>query len=87
MLAADAAEVPVVVKTYLPLADPELETRREQLGRAVWALGRLRQVGPLQERRLRRYVDLFNACCTGSVKVQHTLHGFHEPVEFLLGEL
>jgi ribosomal protein L11 methyltransferase len=46
-------DVPVVVKTYLRLGDPELETRREQLGRAVWALGRLRQVGPLQERRLR----------------------------------
>ncbi len=47
------SDVPVVVKTYLPLADPALETRREQIGRAVWALGRLRQVGPLQERRLR----------------------------------
>jgi ribosomal protein L11 methyltransferase len=47
------SNVPVVVKTYLLLADAELETRREQIGRAVWALGCLRQVGPLQERRLR----------------------------------
>jgi ribosomal protein L11 methyltransferase len=46
-------DVPVVVKTYLPLADPEREMRRDQIGRAVWALGRLRQVGALQERRLR----------------------------------
>ncbi|MBV9359028.1 MAG: 50S ribosomal protein L11 methyltransferase [Chloroflexi bacterium] len=47
------SDVPVLVKTYLPFAHPELGTRRAQIERAVWALGRLRQVGPLHERRLR----------------------------------
>ena len=46
------SDVPVTVKTYLPLADPELEHRKAQLEIAVWALGQLRQVGPLQVRTL-----------------------------------
>src|SRR5205085_11384513 len=45
-------DAPVVVRTYLALADPELERRKEQLVKAVWALGKLRQVGPLQVRTL-----------------------------------
>jgi ribosomal protein L11 methyltransferase len=47
------ADAPVLVKTYLPFADPDFEQRRHQLEKAVWALGRLRQVGPLQVRALR----------------------------------
>jgi ribosomal protein L11 methyltransferase len=47
------ADAPVLVKTYLPLADPAVEERRARLEKAVWALGRLRQVGPLQVRTLR----------------------------------
>ncbi len=47
------ADAPVVVKTYLPLADADTPRRREQLGRAVWALGQLRAVGALSERTLR----------------------------------
>jgi ribosomal protein L11 methyltransferase len=43
----------VVVKTYLPVRDPAFDERREQIARAVWALGRLRAVGPLSERWLR----------------------------------
>jgi ribosomal protein L11 methyltransferase len=45
-------EAPVLVKTYLPLADPEVEDRRARLERAVWALGKLRQVGELQVRTI-----------------------------------
>ena len=45
-------DAPVVVKTYLALADPQLEQRRAHLEKAVWALGKLRQVGPLQVRTL-----------------------------------
>jgi ribosomal protein L11 methyltransferase len=45
-------DAPVVVKTYLALADPRLEERRARLETAVWALGKLRQVGPLQVRTL-----------------------------------
>ncbi|HEX8967614.1 MAG TPA: 50S ribosomal protein L11 methyltransferase [Chloroflexota bacterium] len=54
------ADAPVVVKTYLALADPEVEERRARLEKAVWALGRLRTVGPLQVRRLRE-ADWANA--------------------------
>jgi len=41
----------VVVKTYLPL-DAETEQRRRLLEEAVWHLGRLRHVEPLQTRSL-----------------------------------
>ena len=47
------ADAPVLVKTYLPLADAELEMRKQRLQTAVWALGKLRQVGELQVRTLR----------------------------------
>src|SRR5690348_11762063 len=47
------ADAPVLVKTYLPLADPASDDRKAQLEKAVWALGKLRQVGPLQVRTLR----------------------------------
>jgi ribosomal protein L11 methyltransferase len=47
------ADAPVLLKTYLPLADPSVEQRRQRLEKAVWALGQLRQVGPLQVRSLR----------------------------------
>jgi ribosomal protein L11 methyltransferase len=40
---------PVVVKTYLPL-DEQTEERRQRLEQAIWHLGRLRQVEPLQTR-------------------------------------
>jgi ribosomal protein L11 methyltransferase len=46
-------DAPVLVRTYLPLADPAVEERKAQLEKAVWALGKLRQVGPLQVRTLR----------------------------------
>jgi ribosomal protein L11 methyltransferase len=54
------ADAPVTVKTYIPLADPEVEYRRAQVEKAVWALGQLRQVGPLQVRTLHE-VDWANA--------------------------
>ena len=44
-------EQPVLVKTYLP-SDERAEERRRQLEEAVWHLGRLRRVEPLQVRRL-----------------------------------
>lgn len=44
---------PLLVKTYLPLKDPDAHTRRVQIELAVWALGQLRQVGPLTVRTLR----------------------------------
>jgi ribosomal protein L11 methyltransferase len=47
------ADAPVIVKTYLPLLDPATDERRGQLEKAIWALGQLRQVGPLQVRTLR----------------------------------
>jgi ribosomal protein L11 methyltransferase len=47
------ADAPVLVKTYLPLLDPATPRRRASLEHAVWALGRLRQVGELQTRTLR----------------------------------
>lgn len=49
-LPADAA---VVVKTYLARRDPIVAQRQAQLEKAVWALGQLRRVGPLQVRPLR----------------------------------
>jgi ribosomal protein L11 methyltransferase len=54
------ADAPVVVRTYLPLADPAVEQRKAQLEKAVWALGKLRQVAPLQVRTLRE-TDWANA--------------------------
>jgi ribosomal protein L11 methyltransferase len=47
------ADAPVVVKTYLPLGDPLTPERRKQIEKAVWALGLLREVGPLRVRTLR----------------------------------
>jgi ribosomal protein L11 methyltransferase len=54
------ADAPVLVKTYLPLRDPSSTERRARLEVAVWALGQLRQVGPLQVRPLRE-ADWANA--------------------------
>jgi ribosomal protein L11 methyltransferase len=45
-------DAPVVVKTYLPLAHPDVEQRRAQLEKAVWAFGKLRQVGELRVRTI-----------------------------------
>jgi ribosomal protein L11 methyltransferase len=47
------ADAPVLVRTYLPLADPLVQERKARLEKAVWALGKLRHVGPLQVRTLR----------------------------------
>src|SRR5207237_10833219 len=47
------ADVPVLIKTYLPVRDPSTAERRAHIEKGVWALGRLRQVGPLQVRTLR----------------------------------
>ena len=46
-------DAPLLVKTYLPLADPASHERRQQIEKAVWALGLLRRVGRLEVRRLR----------------------------------
>lgn len=46
-------DAPVLLKTYIPLQDPAAAERRQQIETAVWALGQLRQVGPLQVRTLR----------------------------------
>jgi ribosomal protein L11 methyltransferase len=46
-------DAPVSIKTYLPLLDPSTEERRSKIERAVWALGKLRDVGPLRVRTLR----------------------------------
>jgi ribosomal protein L11 methyltransferase len=54
------ADAPVTVRTYLPLADPSVEQRREKLEKAIWALGKLRRVSPLQLRTLRE-ADWANA--------------------------
>jgi ribosomal protein L11 methyltransferase len=54
------ADAPVLVRTYLPLADPGVEERKNRLEKAVWALGKLRQVGKLQVRTLRE-TDWANA--------------------------
>lgn len=47
------ADAPVLVKTYLPMLDPDAEARKQQIQKAVWALGQLRQVGPVQVRGMR----------------------------------
>jgi ribosomal protein L11 methyltransferase len=54
------ADAPVVVKTYLPVLDPSTAERRGRIEKAVWALGQLRRVGPLQVRTLRE-TDWANA--------------------------
>ncbi len=53
-------DAPVSIKTYLPLLDPSTGERREKIEQAVWALGKLRDVGPLQVRTLRE-TDWANA--------------------------
>jgi len=47
------ADAPVLIKTYLPVRGPSTAERRAHIEKGVWALGRLRQVGPLQVRTLR----------------------------------
>jgi ribosomal protein L11 methyltransferase len=54
------ADAPVLVKTYLALRDPSTQGRRTEIEKAIWALGLLRQVGPLQVRTLRE-ADWANA--------------------------
>src|SRR6266481_818081 len=54
------ADAPVIVKTYLPTSDPSTPQRRAYIEKAVWALGKLRKVGPLQVRTLRE-ADWANA--------------------------
>ena len=54
------ADAPVLIKTYLPVRDPGAEQRRARIETAVWALGRLRRVAPLQARTLRE-ADWANA--------------------------
>src|SRR5712692_7047994 len=53
-------DAPVSIKTYLPLLDPHTDERRAKIEQAVWALGKLRDVGPLQVRTLRE-TDWANA--------------------------
>jgi ribosomal protein L11 methyltransferase len=53
-------DAPVLIKTYLPLRDAATDERRAQIEKAVWALGKLRAVGPLQVRTLRE-TDWANA--------------------------
>jgi ribosomal protein L11 methyltransferase len=47
------ADAPVSIKTYLPRLDPSTDERRAKIEQAVWALGKLRDVGPLQVRVVR----------------------------------
>lgn len=47
----DAPQFPVVLRTYLPL-DEQAEATRQQIERALWHLGQMRPVGPLQARVL-----------------------------------
>jgi ribosomal protein L11 methyltransferase len=54
------ADAPVLIKTYLALRDPSTPGRRAEIEKAIWALGLLRQVGPLQVRTLRE-ADWANA--------------------------
>jgi ribosomal protein L11 methyltransferase len=56
-LHADAA---VVLKTYLPVRDPSTPSRQAQIEKAVWALGKLRQVSSLRVRTIRE-ADWANA--------------------------
>src|ERR1700682_1261234 len=53
-------DAPVSIKTYLPLLDPSTHERRAKIEQAVWALGKLRDVGPLHVRTLRE-TDWANA--------------------------
>jgi ribosomal protein L11 methyltransferase len=53
-------DAPVLIKTYLPARDPSARQRQASIEKAVWALGRLRQVAPLQVQRLRE-ADWANA--------------------------
>src|ERR1700682_1616596 len=53
-------DAPVLIKTYLPLLDPATSARRAKIEQAVWALGKLRDVGPLRVRTLRE-TDWANA--------------------------
>ena len=53
-------DAPVLIKTYLAVRDPAAEQRRARIEKAVWALGRLRHVAPLQVRTLRE-ADWANA--------------------------
>ena len=53
-------DAPVLIKTYLPVLDPSTNARRAKIEQAVWALGQLRNVGPLQVRTLRE-TDWANA--------------------------
>jgi len=46
-------DAPVLVKTYLPVADPSTAARKDKLARAIWALGQLRSMSPLQVQTLR----------------------------------
>ncbi len=54
------AGAPVSIKTYLPRLDPATDERRARIEQAVWALGKLRDIGPLQVRTLRE-TDWANA--------------------------
>ncbi len=54
------AAVPMLVKTYLPVADPSTAERRAHIEKAIWAFGTLRNVGPLGVRTLRE-ADWANA--------------------------
>jgi ribosomal protein L11 methyltransferase len=54
------ANAPVLVKTYLPVADPSTPERRAHIEKAIWAFSQLRKVGPLQVRSLRE-TDWANA--------------------------
>src|SRR5438445_2996958 len=54
------ADALVSIKTYLPVLDPATHERRARIEQAVWALGKLRDVGPLQVRTLRE-TDWANA--------------------------
>lgn len=54
------ADAPVTIRTYLPLAAADLEERKARLEKAVWALGKLRNVSPIQTRTLRE-ADWANA--------------------------
>lgn len=51
---------PVSIKTYLSLLDPSTVERRAKIEYGIWALGQLREVGPLQVRTLRE-TDWANA--------------------------
>ncbi len=54
------SDVPVLIKTYLPARDPAAAERQAKIEKAVWALGKLRDVAPLQVRTLRE-ADWANA--------------------------